>query len=72
MNDNTPTPDYEQLVKCMIGGTSEIPQARQMDSKGKHAKGGHSQSSQAGAKGMWAKGKSKGKKGKPRWVPRPT
>jgi hypothetical protein len=71
-NDNTPTPDYDQLVKCMIGGISEIPQVRQMDSKGKHAKGGHPQSSQAGAKGMQTKGKGKGKKGRSRWVPRPT
>ncbi len=72
MNVNTPTPDYEQLVRCMIGGSSEVPQARQMDGKGKQAKGGLPQSSQASTKGMWTKGKSKGKKGKSRWVPRPT
>jgi hypothetical protein len=25
MNENTPAPDYDQLVRCMMGGLSEIP-----------------------------------------------
>ena len=74
MNENTPAPNYDQLIRCMMGGLSEIPQERQTDSKGKSAKGEQSQSqpSQVGVKGPRPKGKSKGRKGKGNWVPRLT
>jgi hypothetical protein len=73
MNDETPAPNYDQLVKCMMQSSfSEVRQERQTDSKGKSAKGEQSQSqpSPVGVKGPRPKGKNKGRKGKGNWVPR--
>ena len=73
MNDETPAPNYDQLVKCMMQSSfSEVRQERQTDSKGKSAKGEQSQSqpSPVGAKGPRPKGKNKGGKGKGNWKPR--
>jgi hypothetical protein len=75
MTEETPAPNYDELVRCMSqGSSSEVRQERRTGSKGKSAKGEQSQSqpSPAGIKGPRPKGKVKGKKGKGNWVPKLT
>ena len=73
MTEETPAPNYDQLVNCMMqSSSSEVRQERQTDNKGKSAKGRQSQSqpSSVGVKGPRPKGKNKVRKGKGNWEPR--
>jgi hypothetical protein len=77
MTKETPAPDYERLVACMLQGSSSgVRQEPQVGKKGRKGKGEQSQpmldpdsADDPPPKGK-PKGKSKDKKGKGRWMPK--